>query len=193
MSHSVSNELAKAKQGDQTALFELSRYFWDQLVIRARAKVNGHRVQIDEEQAVNDTLDYFFKHVQDDKFADVVNRGQLLAILSWVLARRVINQVNRQPMDNMQPPSSLIAAAPDTNAGPVDDVIASDYYEKFIASLSPKIRPVAELYLAGGYTFKDIADRLDVCEKTVSQRVRQLSRLVESQRLRMTHDGEASV
>ncbi len=125
----------------------------------------------------------FFESVRAGRLPKLVNRQQLLALLTHITACQAINQIKHElgVRGRVQGESVLDRATPSGQTArgleqfegkellPQEKAILDHCYRHYLDALPEHLRKFAELYLAG-LTHQEIADRLNCTERTVDRK-----------------------
>jgi RNA polymerase sigma factor (sigma-70 family) len=173
---SVSQLIADFKDGDEEALADLHRRYWPALVNMARKRLKQAPIRgADEEDVAQSALIGFCKAVQDRRTPDLVNRHQLLALLSHIVACKAVNRIKhamtlKQGHGKVGSLTPIAFLASDSAHSPDEEVLLRDCYEKYVGELPDKLRDFAELHLAG-LTNREIAERLGCIQRKVERKL----------------------
>ncbi len=172
---SVTALLGQLKAGDDVALARLNQRYWPFLVDLARRKLKpalGHHR--DESDVANQALWNLYQAIKEGRIPRLQNRHDLLALLTVMVTCQAVNQIKHelaQKRDRRKViEESVLPLLEDEAYTPLQQVLLRDLYEHFLNALPEKLRPFAELYLAG-YTHKEIADHLGCVERTVNRKI----------------------
>lgn len=181
---SITQWIQQLKSGDDSiAEQELWNRYFRRLVLLAREKLRGAPTQAeDEEDAALSAMDSFFRGVQRGRFPDIHDRTHLWPLLLTITANKAINQIHRQRAQkrgggrvvNEQDRSTAIEAIMSTEPSPEFAVQIAEECQSRVEALSDdSLRTVAQLKLEG-YTNREIAAQLEVVERTVERKLRQI-------------------
>jgi RNA polymerase sigma factor (sigma-70 family) len=174
---SVTLWIKQLRQGEETALAKLHQRYWPRLVALAHHKLNTVPIlSTQDEDVAQEAFWCFFNSIQTGKLPRLTNRHQLFAFLTHVTACRATNVIVREVgtdkrgKHRLSPESQLLELLQSDEPSPVEQAILNDCYRHFIDELEDRLRPFAELYLAG-YTHRQIADHLSCVERTVERKI----------------------
>ncbi len=179
---SVSHLIAQMKVGDETAFANLHRRYWPRIVqIAGRRLQHVPRGNGDAEDMAQRAFIDLYRSFEQQRVPDLNHRHQLLALLSHIVARRVMNLVRAEAAQRRGGteirtiPGLSPDTAVDTAIGPVDEAILHDCYEFYLNSVPENLRQLAELHLAG-FTNREIASRMNCVERTIERKIALLRR-----------------
>jgi RNA polymerase sigma factor (sigma-70 family) len=187
---SVTIWIQQLKLNEEAALAKLHMRYWPFLVNLARRKLGGApRRATDEEDVAQQAFWQFCKSARDGNFPKLVNRHDLLALLSHITACQAVNQIKheigvKKRGAGQVKGESVFCLLQDTGNGsprglqqiedpglsPLETSLLNDCYQHYVQALPPHLRDFAELYLAG-FTYREIAERLDCTERTVDRKM----------------------
>jgi DNA-directed RNA polymerase specialized sigma24 family protein len=182
---SVTAWIGQLRAGEETALERLHARYWPRLVDIARKRLKGAQLRVvDEEDVAQQAFWSFFRTFKNGGVPRLGNRHELLALLTTITACTAINQIQHvagvqkrggeraagvpRPAGNgqLQGFEHLVAAG----KSPAEEAILHDTYRHFVESLPDRLRPVAELYLAG-FTQHEISRQLSCGLRTVARKI----------------------
>lgn len=171
---SVSQWLASAKDGDADALSQLHQRYWPELVRRAQSRLGAAPRGADGEDVAQAAFFAFHEALQRRGYPDLLNRHQLLALLSHIVACKAVNEIERQTAQKRGNPvgvgESLQWLVTDQQHTPLQQAILRDCYDHYLASLPESLQSIAELHLAG-LSNREMAERLNCVERTVERKL----------------------
>ncbi len=187
---SVSVWIQQLKDDEESALGKLHARYWPFLVDLARRKLGGApRRATDEEDVAQQAFWQFCKSIRAGAFPHLVNRHELLALLSHITACQAVNQikhelgVRKRGAGQVKGESVFLLAnrdGPETPRGmeqiespeltPLETSLLNDCYDHYVQALPAHLREIAELHLSG-LTYQEIAARLDCTERTVDRKM----------------------
>jgi RNA polymerase sigma factor (sigma-70 family) len=187
---SVSIWIQQLKDNEETALAELHMRYWPFLVDLARRRLrNAPRRATDEEDVAQQAFWQFCKSVRAGNFPNLVNRHDLLALLSHITACQAVNQIKHEIgvkkrgaggvkgesvldllRDSVDGAPRGIEQVEDPGLSPMETSLLKDCYQHYVQALPPHLRDFAELHLAG-LTYREIAERLECTERTVDRKM----------------------
>lgn len=183
---SVTSVLARLRQGDQHAAFEIWGQYFQRLVAVARSRIRNSRQRIiDGEDVASVALTCLITGASDGKFEQLQNRDDLWQMLVVIAVRRSCN-VYRDTRHDPAGESVLTGVSSDDFVLGVSTVVSSEptpeqlvcygeMYGQLSGTLDDELRRIAELRLQG-YSTQEIADRLGIIQRSVQrklQRIRQ--------------------
>jgi RNA polymerase sigma factor (sigma-70 family) len=187
---SVSIWIQQLKDNEEVALAELHMRYWPFLVNLARRKLGGApRRATDEEDVAQQAFWQFCRSVRAGNFPHLVNRHDLLALLSHITACQAVNQikhelgVKKRGAGEVKGESVLdllrdsgdgsprgLEQIEDPSLSPTETTLLKDCYQHYVQALPSHLRDFAELHLAG-LTYREIAERLECTERTVDRKM----------------------
>jgi DNA-directed RNA polymerase specialized sigma24 family protein len=174
---SVTAWLGQLKAGDEAALGKLHARYWPYFVGLARKRLRGTSGRAaDEEDVAQNAFWDFYRGLKAGHIPRLANRQHFLAFVSHVIACKAINQIEREigvvkrGGGKVQGESALDSLVADGRPTPLEEALLDDSYRHYLDCLPEKLRPFAELYLAG-CNHKEIADRLGCVERTVERKI----------------------
>ena len=162
---SVSQLIALAKDGDEDAFSDLHRRYWPQIVGIAASRLNGNRRTVtDADDLAQRAFIDLHLGFRNRRMPRLETRHQFLALMSHIVACKVLNEIRHATAARRGGSSSrfvsvceLLTESPDT--GPVQSAILNDCYNYYVNGLPEKLRPFADMHLAG-MTSREIADEM---------------------------------
>jgi RNA polymerase sigma factor (sigma-70 family) len=158
---------------------ELWNRYFARLVRRARKHLSGKQDAIvDEEDIATSALNSFFGRIQGGQFPELQDRTGLWPLLVTITARKAINALDRErrarrstaKLDDLADVEQLIGCEP----SPSFAVEVADEVRRLFDLLGDEtLRTVARLKLEG-YTNPEIAESLDLSERTVSRKLERI-------------------
>ena len=141
---------------------------------RRRLRVAKSRHQ-DAEDVAQIAFISFYQTLRRTGLPQVTSRHQLLALLTHIVACRAINEAKRSLTQkrgggNVKNDSPLLMLSEAAENSPLEEALLKDCYTFYINSLPEKLRPTAELHLAG-FANREIAERLQCVERTVERKL----------------------
>ena len=186
---SVTRWLGELVDGDTAkAQEELWKRYFHRLVGLARKKLGtAPRRSEDEEDVALCALNSFFTAAKRGRYAELHDRTNLWPLLVRITERKAINQRLRQltakrgkgqvrgesvffsPSDKSN--DIGMVSVPDDGPSPEFLALMSEEFRSLLDSLDGELRTVAEMKLEG-YTNAEIADKLDVVERTIERKLK---------------------
>ena len=180
---SITRWISQLRSGDvELAQQELWNRYFQRLVGIARVRLRDTPKRMgDEEDAVVEAMNSFFKRMSEDRFPDLRDRTALWPLLVTITIRKASNLIRtehakkRSPMLELSRDSSGDDAwiIDVLDAGPTPDMVVMATEEAArLLSLLPRreLRRTAELKLQG-FANREIAEREGVIERTVERRL----------------------
>ena len=173
---SVTHWLRKLEtDDDSTAQQQLWNRYFTQLTALARARLGAApRRDADEEDVALSVFDSFFRAARAGRFPHLHDRTGLWPLLVTITSRKAINQAKRQHAQKRSPAAEQ--AVPDLaeliGAEPTPQFAAevAEQVDGLLACLDDELRTIAVMKLEG-YSNAEIAERLDVVERSVSRKL----------------------
>ena len=175
----VSHWIANVKQGDQSALANLHRRYWPQLVQIAGKRLNFAPIHDrDAEDIAQDAFISMYQSLQAGKTPRLKNRHQWLAFLTHIIACRAVNEIRRATARKrgglgQKEIGSHDIAVLDKSYSPQQQAILRDCYRYYVDSLPDHLREFAEFHLAG-LNNSEIAEKLDCVRRTADRKLKLL-------------------
>jgi DNA-directed RNA polymerase specialized sigma24 family protein len=185
----VTTWIGQLQAGDEAALTKLHGRYWPWLVDMARRKLKGTVLAAaDEEDVAQQAFASFCRRFKSGGVPRLVNRHDLLALLTTIVARKAVNQIDhdlgtqRRGAGRVKSESSLAKPSDDDeargvldqladrNPTPQEEALLHDSYLHYLEGLPEKLRPFAELFLAG-FTCREMAQKMDCAKRTAERKV----------------------
>jgi DNA-directed RNA polymerase specialized sigma24 family protein len=186
---SVTKLLEQVRSGEADALARIVTRFWGLLLSRAGRRLGGTpRRAADEEDVAQEVWTDVASGLTEGRWPELVNRHDLVALLTQVAECKAINQAKRELARKRgggavwdEARLGQIAATESGNAGldrvatdpsppPPDVVLRADWWEHCLSQLPDAQRRVAELRLAGNEV-AEVAELLGCSERTVARKL----------------------
>jgi DNA-directed RNA polymerase specialized sigma24 family protein len=185
--HSVTRWLESLKHGDQDAAEKLWRYYFEDLVRLARARLRGApRAVADEEDAALSAFDSFRRGVARGRYPRLDDRDDLWRLLVVITERKALDQAQRERRRKRGGGKVLAIAAAD-GGGPGGAVACPRPTPEFAAMVADEcghllgrlrddgLRQVARLKMEG-HTSEEVADRLGCSLRSVARKLELIRR-----------------
>jgi DNA-directed RNA polymerase specialized sigma24 family protein len=167
---SVEVWLRELQDGHVSALGKLHQRYWPALVAYARARLRlTPKGWADEEDIVQSAFRSFYRAFQQGRVPLLANRENLLALLTTIIARKAARKA-RGPNFLGVEDLSLDGLAEDPAPSPLEQALLNDCYEQYVGGLPDKLRPFAEMCLAG-MTHREIAAAVPCAVRTVERKM----------------------
>lgn len=188
MQGSVTLLLSQLQLGDRRAAEELCARYRPRLLRLARARMNGIRSAIsDEEDVVQGVLASLCGGAAKGHFQQLENRIALWRLLATITARRVSNErrsENRQKRGGRIAVKSLTSAAAHSRSDStsVEDLVSAepgpefviqmqDTCEQLLRALNDPVLKHVAVWRMQGYSTTEIAQRLGCADRTVRRKI----------------------
>lgn len=187
---SITRWLGELKDGDEREAQEQiwNRYFQRLMGLARKKLADMPRRAVDEEDVVLSALDSFFRGVREGRYPRLNDRNNLWALLSKITAHKAVNErlwqiAEKRGGGKVRGESIGVAPGADTQIGLLAEFPDKELTPSFLAMMQeqchrlldklgdPTLRRIAEMKLAG-HTNTEIADLLDVVERTVERKLR---------------------
>ncbi len=181
----------RLQEGDEAAATEIWEAYYRRLLGLARARMNQlPKRDVDEEDIVINAFDSFFRGVKQQRFIDLADRTSLWRILAMLTSRKVAREIERRMSQKRGQGKvrgeSVFQPTDDNEAGRLGDVEwDSKQQPDFLAQMreemdvllarleDDELRAIAMMKLEGS-TNQEIADHLEVTERTVERKVKKI-------------------
>lgn len=191
--HSPPLDLDALKDGDERAVRDLWDRFSKRLTHVARQKLGDvPRRTEDEEDTVQNALQSFFRGIHAGRFPHLREQDHLWPLLCTITMRKAINQRHRQlalkrGSGQVRGDSVFSDTREDIRSGGLDQLEARGPTHETLIELADRcrhlfalldddtLRTVAKMRIHG-YTNREIADKLDVTERTVERKLHLIRR-----------------
>jgi RNA polymerase sigma factor (sigma-70 family) len=170
---------------------ELFDRYFGKLVHLARQKLSAApRAVEDEEDLALSAIDSFFRRATDGQFPDLSRRHELWSLLVTIVTRKAVNRFKKDralKRGGRRPGGEPFKHDGDGHATSLAEVMATEPPPEILAELREELhrqlellendmlREVAVLRLQG-FTNQEIADRLNVAERTVRRKINRIRR-----------------
>jgi RNA polymerase sigma factor (sigma-70 family) len=172
---SVSQWIIEVRQGDPSAIQKIWERYCARLVVVARRKLaNAPRRVADEEDVVQKVFAAFFCGAESGRFENLHNRDNLWRLLVTITERRAVDQIRRSRKE-INPVSSSQGSLDEVDHLPALSLPTAEFVEELMATCELLFPGLNEretnvtLLKAQGFTNKEIADKLDVTERTIDR------------------------
>jgi DNA-directed RNA polymerase specialized sigma24 family protein len=187
---SVTNWIAKLKEGDQAAAQPLWERYFRRLVHLARTKLRGTpRRAADEEDVALSAFDSFCRGAERGQFPQLSDRDNLWPLLVVITARKALDLVRHEHRQKrgggtVRGESALLNPRdPAERQGGIDEVIGPEPSPAFAAQVAEECQRLLEklddaqlrsvaLWKMEGYSNDEIAERLGCVARTVERKLR---------------------
>lgn len=203
---SVTEWIGQLKSGEEAALAKLQKRYWPALVNQARRRLRDVPARVaDEEDVAQEAFWAFYRSLKAGKLPRLGNRHDLWALLTHIVGCRAVNQIQHE-IGTQKRGGGLVHGGsafelitgdgdqarlePVDAAGhsPLEHAIMHDCYRQYVGGLPNNLRDFAELYLAG-LTHKEIAQRMQVTERTVERKMALILRTWQAQAAESLSEG----
>jgi RNA polymerase sigma factor (sigma-70 family) len=173
---SVEAWLEDLQAGHMSALGKLHQRYWPRLVGYARRRLQrASQGLADEEDLVQAAFLSFHRALREGRVEQLSSRENLLALLTTIIARKAARKAPGPRLTVVDDLSVLDALAANNEVSPAEEAMLRDCYQHYVGGLPPRLRPVAELCLAG-LTHLEIAAAIPCAVRTVE---RKMSRILD--------------
>src|SRR5262249_25912403 len=100
----------------------------------------------------------------------LASRDNLLALLTTIIARKAARKTRGPNLGGVEDLSLLEELAEDPAPSPLDQALVHDCYDLYVGRLPDKLRPFAEMCLAG-MTHREIAAAVPCAVRTVERKM----------------------
>lgn len=168
---SVELWLRDLQDGHASALGKLHERYWSALVNYARVRIRrAPQVGADEEDVVQAAFLSFYRAFREGRVPHLTRRENLLAFLTTIIARKAARKVKGPRAVTVGNWSFLDELTEDPRSSPSEQAHLSDSYEQYVGGLPDKLRPFAEMSLAG-MTHQEIAAAVPCAVRTVERKM----------------------
>lgn len=166
---SVEIWLRDLQNGHVSALGKLHERYWPALVNYARARIRRtSRSDGDEEDVVQAAFLSFYRAFREGRVPHLTSRENLLAFLTTIIARKATRKAKGPSA--VADGSLLDELAEDRCRSPSEQALLADCYARYVGGLPDKLRPFAEMCLAG-MTHREIAAAIPCAVRTVERKM----------------------
>ncbi len=184
---SVEIWLEDLQAGHVSALGKLHQRYWPGLVGYARRKLRREsQGPADEEDLVQAAFLSFHRALREGRVEELSSRENFLALLTTIIARKAARKAPGPEQMGVDDPSVLEALAANTEVSPAEQAMLRDCYRRYVGGLPHRLRPVAEMCLAG-LTHREIAAAIPCAVRTVE---RKMSRVLDLWHERAAASGD---
>jgi RNA polymerase sigma factor (sigma-70 family) len=184
---SITGWIGGLKSGD----YEAARRIWERYSPRLSKLASKRlpdrlRYVVDGEDIANSVFRDLVVGLQEGRFANLHDRGDLWTLLACITVRRAINEVKRASRQRRPPPSAQVTLGGELVApGPPPDLIvmAAEQFEILLEHLGRKeeeLRCIA-LWKFEGYTHEEIAGRLGCSCRRVARKLELIRMVLEAE------------
>ena len=168
---SVEVWLRDLQDGHVSALGKLHERYWPALVNYARVRVRrAPQIGADEEDVVQAAFLSFYRAVREGRVPLLKSRENLLAFLTTIIARKAVRKAKGPRAVAIEDWSLLDELAEDPRCSPSEQALLADSYKQYVGGLPEKLRPFAEMSLAG-MTHREIAVAVPCAVRTVERKM----------------------
>lgn len=185
-SHSVTEMLVELAEGNvEEASAKLWERYITRLIVTARRKI-GSKVKhiVDEEDVASRAFNAFIRGHVDGRFSKLEDRDDLWRLLSRIVRNKAVDLVRKEEAQKRGGENRALELNEMRDA--VNNRLNGNAIELFTLSvretleeLKCSLRPVAELRLEG-YRNHEIAEKLDISEKSVERKVTLIRKALNS-------------
>jgi len=185
--------LAQIKEEPEQALEKIWKKYYKHLITYARKKLDKvPKRRFDEDDIVSSVLESFFAGVQRDRFPRLNDRNDLWKILVVMTSRKTAQNIRSEMAEkrgggDVRGESVFLTA--DSIDGGLDmfsspterfaEILTLEMQERLVNLGDESLRRIAVMKLKG-YTNAEIADELDVVERTVERKLERIRTIWQS-------------
>jgi DNA-directed RNA polymerase specialized sigma24 family protein len=172
---SVEILLEAMHQGHISALGKLHQRYWPSLVAYARGRLRlASAAGVDEEDIVQAAFLSFHRAFCEGRIPRLTSRENLLAVLTTIIARKSARKAAGPELTSGHGLLFLEQLALASGVSPLEQAILNDCYERYVGGLPVKLRPFAEMCLAG-MTHREIAASMPCAVRTVERKINRIA------------------
>jgi DNA-directed RNA polymerase specialized sigma24 family protein len=186
----ITNLIARLKQGDRDAAQGLWQAYFERLVTLARARLRGSPVCADEEDVVLSVFNSFYRGVERGRFPSLQDRNDLWNLLFVLTVRKAINVVKHA--GRLSRGGGRLVSLSLLEETLRDGVLSTEPSPALAAQMTDECRRLLErlrddtlravaLWKMEGQTNREIAVRLGCVEQTVERKLRSIRILWSSE------------
>lgn len=171
---SVEGWLEELQAGHVSALGRLHQRYWPTLIAYARSRLRlAPRGSADEEDVVQAAFLSFYRAFREGRVVELSTRESLLALLTTIISRKAARKAPGPELRGVLDLSILNQLAEDPSTSPDEQAMLRDCYERYVGGLPVKLRPFAEMCLAG-MTHCEIATTIPCATRTVERKMQRI-------------------
>jgi RNA polymerase sigma factor (sigma-70 family) len=168
---SVEIWLRELQQGRLSAMGKLYQRYWPDLVHYARARLRlAPKRWADEKDIVQSAFLSFYRAFRRGRTPLLASRENLLALLTTIIARKAARRAKGPNILGVEDESLLEELAEDAGESPLEQAMLKDCYQQYVGGLPEKMRPIAEMCMAG-MTHREIAAAIPCAVRTVERKM----------------------